>query len=803
MKVLRFEEVAALINHSRITEIDLNPVKQEIGKWALYHGVNKVPHFKYDFYVLYLYSDLTRDTAYNAAKALIDPATTQIVHASSVRKTNLDELQKHIRGSVAGIRETKNYLLSFVQDQLGKYSQKLQELKPKYFVDPAYETPSGLKRRYPNPVMSFLNDTMSEISGGSLGVLLAEPGQGKTYTTQYLATELHKHDIIPIYIHSPQWFEMKEGDLTSVWKTITHSFKFFESPIDWIDGSEREFLDVTLKAGLFRIIFDGFDEYILWNAGKIDANEIYRNLIELAIVSESRILLTSRTSFWQSNISDDVSSSAKPHSYIYRILPFDHNHARNYFHQRFPNNERATTRAIAVYDRVKKANSEATKTNLAGRGFILNLIADLSSTEASLSTEKTELSTLRWIMEALCQREMKRQKLPINAKEQLQILRLFVEEVSCGSRPTSQTLRDIITVCADNLTDTQISSLVGEGKSKYGSLQDHALIQRITGRDEWEFKHEQIYFNLLAEQIISYARDKSYESLRGFFDRLRVTGSLLDDLATSMVEQICAPYEAEGIRNKALDIIDALLKCCSPVGKSAEQNRNELVLATTIAFNTLNQLCPIGKERIERTDEFIRCFPERQLANLQFRGTISNMDFGHVSFVNCRFDNVIWANCRFSEKTVFEKCSFLGGKIVHCELFGKVQFRKSFFDSSSEAIVNAEKISVGEKEYTRDTVRKDMTNVLDKFFIRDGVGLKTVHEDNLARGLIGKSIHKDTIIEIMSKRILEKHAVSSISGHAFKIQDGAKDSVLNYINNGVFTGVLSEAYGEICKKLKL
>lgn len=803
MKVLRFEEVAGLINHSRITEVNLNPIKSDPGKWALYHGLNKVPHFKYDFYILYLYADLTKDTAYHAAKAIDHPEITQIVYASSVRRSSLDELEKYISGKVAGLRETKSYLSSFIQEQLGKYNEKLKALEPKYFVDPAYETPSGFKRKYPNPLLSFLNDTMSEVTGGKLGVLLAEPGQGKTYTTQFLATELCKQNAIPIFIHSPQWFEMKETDLTSIWKTIIHSFKYFESPIDWIEGAEREFLDVTLKAGLFRVIFDGFDEYVLWNGGKIDANEVLRNLMELASISGSRILLTSRTSFWESNISPEILTNHRTPPYIYNIIPFDHNHAKNYFQARFPDNNEATKRAVEIYTLIRKAASDDTKSNLAGRGFIMNLIADLSSTEAAGYSHINNLSAIPWIMEALCQREVKRQKLPIDAQQQLQVFRLFVEEISCGIKPSTRLLRDVVSITADNLTETQINNLVGDSRAKYGSLQDHPLIQKIAGKDEWEFKHEQILFNLLAEQISYYVDNKMRESLKGLFGRLKTGGSLLDDLATALVEQICALGGSETIKIKLRDTIDSLISCCDSPKASAETNRSELILATTIAFLALNRLCPLGRPQVERANEFMTYFPGQKLQDVHFRGTLSNMDFGDTVFTNCRFDNLIWAKCKFSENTIFNKCVFVGGKIVHCEFFGKAKFNKCFLDSNSEAMVSAERIYAGERKYSKDDLRKDMEHILSKFYVKEGVGLRTVHEDNMSRGLISKSIHKEEIIEILNKTVIEKHTISGVSGYALNIRNEAREAVQNYINNGVFTGVLSDAFKELCNKLKL
>ena len=79
-----------------------------------------------------------------------------------------------------------------------------------------------------------------------------------TFMTKYFANQFSSNNINTIYIDSPQWIDLTPEDLSSLSKTITHSFKYFQTPIDWIDGSEDIFLNVTLKAGILKIIiFDG------------------------------------------------------------------------------------------------------------------------------------------------------------------------------------------------------------------------------------------------------------------------------------------------------------------------------------------------------------------------------------------------------------------------------------------------------------------------------------------------------------------------------------------------------------------
>ena len=98
-------------------------------------------------------------------------------------------------------------------------------------------------------------------------------------------------DLIPIIIDSTQWQSLTVEDLSSLSKTITHSFRHFNAPIGWIEGHEEEFLIVTLKAGMFRIVFDGFDEYVLRNRGTVRPAEVLEALTKLADPTGARIVI--------------------------------------------------------------------------------------------------------------------------------------------------------------------------------------------------------------------------------------------------------------------------------------------------------------------------------------------------------------------------------------------------------------------------------------------------------------------------------------------------------------------------------
>jgi|WetSurMetagenome_2_1015567.scaffolds.fasta_scaffold00529_17 hypothetical protein len=803
-KSLDFLEVVELINHSRITEIDINPVILEKGKWALFKGLNKVPNFTYPFYVLYIYSDFTKESSLAAAKSIIYVNSTQVIFAPSVKETYLNELKNQIKNfkDLAGFRNLKDYFLSFIQDQLKVYLQRIiSELEPKYYVDPPYETPSGFKSKIPNPLYSFLIDNIDDIKGGSLGVLLAEPGQGKTYTTRYLATTLATNGYIPIYIHSPQWFNMKEDDLSSLYKTITYSFRYFDAPLDWIEGVEDLFINITLKLGMFRIIFDGFDEYILWNKGKFTPNEIINNLHTLADQSNSRILVTSRTTFWNSSITDDTNYQ---YLYKYEILPFDQNHAQNYFEKRLVGNPVAIHRAAEIFGRLKNFGRSDFSRIFAGRGIILNLIADLSDSDDD-SIYDGNISVFQWILYALCLREEKRQRLPINAEQQLTILRQFAEYKSTGYKPSTELLLEIIPVVCEKLTNEEINSMIGLGNNPT-SLQDHPLIFRENDKKNenpnWKFKHEQIEFNLLAEQIIFYSKQNLNTLIKKLFSKLTITGSILDDLCTVIYEQISAKVDADIVLKDTLCLLTKLQECSDFEHSNPRKAETLLAFSTKLLMYVLNKNKPIGRPKNDRMKEFLKYLNKDEIIGLHFTGTLNSLDFSNVVVSNSRFENVVWSNCKFDDNSIFRNCFFIGGNIHNCENFGLSRFIDCQNDAEADSIIAYEILRFGEKKVTTEDIKRDIQLFIKRFMPKEGL-FKSVSKDNLMKGTFGLSPYKDELLDVMGKYIIEKHTVSFGTGVAYNIRQDARDSIKNFLSNNIFSGDLAKAYNELCRRLKV
>lgn len=276
MEHLKFEEVKQLLNSCRLTELSDRPTKGESGRWELYEGSYRVHVYTYKFSLLYFFSDVRKDDLARAKIAAFTPQETIVVYAPS---SNLVPSIKNLFEKEAkGFWSTSEYLRSFMANELAAYRNKLIEDLPSDYIEPTFTVPSGVLRKFPNPIQSFLKDPeyKTEHGGeGLLAVVLAEAGHGKTYLCQWLVAKLAKEgsSVLPIYVNSAQWKLLRHEDLLSLGRTLVSSFRELGTPIPWIEGQEELFLKVALKAGLFRIVFDGFDEYVLRNPGEIKAKE--------------------------------------------------------------------------------------------------------------------------------------------------------------------------------------------------------------------------------------------------------------------------------------------------------------------------------------------------------------------------------------------------------------------------------------------------------------------------------------------------------------------------------------------------
>jgi hypothetical protein len=798
MAQLGFQEIAQLINYSKSTEIELSPALRGRG-WSLYRGRHRIHASAFEFKVLYLYSDATQQDLLIAERHLDDEHSTHVVGPASLVGKHFGKHTRFINDRnlferAKGLWTTKEYLLSYVNDEIERYLTRLRGLVPKYYIDPRVETPSGFPRRIPNPVLSFLRGTRfdSGLSGGALGILLAEPGQGKTYMSRHLVSQIAESDktVVPVLVDSSQWHSMSTDDLSLLAKTIAHSFRHFDATIGWLEGHEEEFLRTTLSEDIFRIVFDGFDEYILRNRGSVQTIEVLESLAALAKANQTRIVITSRTDFWNTNLpAEELQRFIEATgSLVFTILPFDLAYSRNYFNQRLQDGK-SVDRAVQTYSALQKANKD-----FVGRGFVLSLIADLLEVEGWKDAPRMhKQDALMWLMEALCEREVLRHQLPFTAHEQISIMRTFAIEVARGAPPNSEFLE----LAMHDVRPQLDTSSRRETLEKFAI---HPLLKRDEAQDQWRFKQEQIGVVLLADQIVSWPN----QQVADFMKKAELDAGARQDLSTAILDLLSVQL---GQDEQAFTHLGNIIGAMSNVGDVHEDTLIRLSdgprLAAVLSLIAVERFLPKGRSHDERTALLLRLTGGTSVRWLSFTGTIARYDFRGVRFERCRFERVTWANCQFDGSTLFRYCQFVGGNTpLHCEGLGSVNVESTCrLDPEAYALFSSVKVKEGHKLYSEDDLRSDIAAVLSKFIIKGGIGIRSVDALNVGKGAISASRYKDEILDALRSTVLEQHHIAGRNKGGYNIREEAKEAIKFYATNNVFTGSLREAFEALRKKL--
>lgn len=789
MEPLQFKEIRRLLGECRLMDIADTPLKSEKGQWDLYKGTYKVHAFTVPFELLYFYSDVRRDQIAKVKTSVFKPGETIVVYAPS---SNVSALKDTFEKSAKGFWSTQEYLASFMIEELGAYRQRLIALLPSDYVRPHLEAPSGTRHSLPNPIELFLTDpplSVGDDSTGSLAVVLAEAGHGKTYMCEWLVATLAKKNqsLLPIYVSSAQWKNLRPEDLLSLETMLVSSFRALGTPIPWVEGREDLFLKVALKAGLFRIVFDGFDEYALRNPGEINAHETLDALTRLAAETGTRVVVTSRSSFWNSEFEDPEVAEGVSDVHLYRLNPFDRSKANNYFQLKFSGKDSSakTNKAIQIFDELARDDAD-----FAGRGFVLLLIADLVDSGAlEYSGGKIEKPLIR-LMRALCERETLRHELPISAEQQLLGLQNFVFDVAQGESFGNETFG-----LAMQLVDTQLNPDAVDRLLE--KMAPHALVERRG--NSWLVRQEQVKTALLAMKLVSLSRDgqSGCDQLSTFSRKATLDIGAESDLG-AMLANFCLWVKNEGDEyGEAKGLIAAFFNASNvPLNQIGRQSLRRL--ATHIALRVLDSANI--KSHIERAQFLEELFPDKAFNGAVFFGSLSRFDWRGQSFKNCVFENVRWTKCKFDASTIFDNCYLFGGSSSFCEGFSEAEWNDLQSDELGRLFLDSEAVSAGKIRYSEQHLKRDVVCILEKFIGKGGVGFKSVDEVNLFKGKIGISPNKDKIVEVLRKSTLEPHHISGGTQKALNISENAKEAVRVLLSNNVITGNLLQVFDELRKR---
>lgn len=800
---LEFAEVSRLVSRGGTTTIDEAPTEQVPKAFDIFGGRHEVAGRVFPFTVLVIRSDATKEGIREAATRARTESDVDVVYSRSMeeRLRLRDESRRAELRAALGrdIRffSINDYLRTYVAGGLTGYLEAINKQRPEDFVWPKVIPPNQLgPKKNPNPLLSFLIDDSGH---GGLAILVAEPGQGKTYLSRVLAAELAKKRIIPVLVMSDQWRLLDPDDFADLPRTLVNTFRQAQASVPWLDGSEAEFLRATLKAELISVIFDGFDEYILRNGGRVTTADALQSLADLASQTGGRIVVTSRASFWEAEGEEAVSTAALDERvHRFTLAPFDREEAKNYFKMTLSGSgedgERALNRAIDLFSRLLSGPSAGA--GFAGRGFILYLIRDLiERTDRNPDSVAGGSDVLAWLIRTLCEREQVRQALGVTAEEQVEALKLFAESVFSESGRDSQQLRIAVQLACAGLDDRRLNEMVGGVGAQRGKLADHPLLAYDPVRDEWKFRQEEVAFQLLAEGIAESRnpRDTITRILRVPPDSAnRISAG---ELATYLLEALGRKYS--GMEREAA--LRTLMLVFRDDMESRECDRGIRVFAGSLASGAVRGR-GLGKE--ERGALLRSLFGEGQVRGVTFTGQLSGIDLRATEFARCRFESVVWTSCLFDATTEFRDCYFSAGRLHNSEGFGNASFVRWEGDHDGKALILDAQMAEGKRAYTREDLKLDLIYLLRKFETKNGLGLHSVSEGGLARGNVAASRYGTEIVGAFRKHVLEEHVMTG-GARGYTVAAASRPAAMQALSSGVMTGALHACFEELRARLHL
>lgn len=674
-----FDKILIVVNRLGRIIIETDPWVEAAGRYSIYKAKEvTLKKGVAAFDVVYLHNAVSRENLEELLPLIVDKTLAEFV--CDVDKLRFD-IHKVEGIGITNIYTERAFFLRYAISIQESASQYLRNQQPTCYTKPKID----LIKKIPATVASSGNK-------GSVKVILGGPGQGKTYYACHTAAEATRTHVY-ILICSSQWTSIHTDNISSIWKVIIHFFNLIGVPLGNLAGVEKDFIEITLKYNIFKIIFDGFDEFILWNKGRINPIYAIEMLSELAHATGSEITLTSRTTFWQSifvlfdkrPMTTDVDSSLdfsppltlQSPIVLTAIQPFTQKNAIDYFNQRFSKKTWCVPLAQAAYASLIE-HRIGDGDELLGRGFVLSMIADFidSMPDAkSMPTDwtRTQNSTFGWIIDAFCRREQLRQKLKIDYVDQVNFIECFAIKSCLRSKCDDNVVLDCLIEAG--VQDSFVSELMELDGNKKSPLHDHPIIHfnNITGT--WHFSDPLIRINCIAMRLVRLFSDGSDDSelsvcLSSISNDLYIQ---YDDLALAIIEQISSNDSVESgiviqrIIQRLQHITTSDFKPCKV--KACRS------LPTTIALLYTDRSERIGSLRRDRTAFFMSMFSDSvDCRNLYFTGTIISHNLSGIKFLNCEFYKVNWANCHFDSTTIFDNCVFSGGSTLKNFSIGQSKF---------------------------------------------------------------------------------------------------------------------------------
>jgi hypothetical protein len=202
-------------------------------------------------------------------------------------------------------------------------------------------------------------------------------------------------------------------------------------------------------------IFDGFDELCSQREARFNAREGLQWLIEIVKETDARIVITTRTLFWDKEVGETTECTI-----LQRMRPFEAPQAKDYFHKFFPGDNKSASQAVSLY---KELIKESQRPREAGGGRVqfanlplcVGMIARYVKEGGASLYVGGEGTIIEQFLLQILERERARQKLKTSAKDQL----LAFEEIAVSSITDDSKEFDLELLAAAGFSEADINKL--------------------------------------------------------------------------------------------------------------------------------------------------------------------------------------------------------------------------------------------------------------------------------------------------------------------------------------------------------
>ena len=619
----------------------VNLKHDEPDELSVYDAVAKAGADRVTHRFIYLKSRCTQKGAHRAVSYLSEspvPAKVYGVKASSLHGSRVPGIVER-----AGCRVQSHEDLIWQQlgDVFRPYLTSLSEtmaLAPS-FMQPHLKGPEQDRGEALPPIVRYMQG-LDPSDNGQVRMLSAHAGVGKTTLARHLVCRLAERcessRVVPIFVEAHHWERLDLGEIDGLWGVIRNSLDVIDPTNDCSRHFSATLFRHALRQGYLSFVFDGFDE--LCGSDVFDADTVLQELAEMARESEARILVTTRTLFWDAQIHAPPANVS-----VWSLDSFNSQQARGYFRAVFGQNSAVTKRAVSLYNSIREESQTPREQTGSVRDQFVNLplcirmIADLVEPRGAATVtipSPSSGSILQRVLLGFCQRELRRIGILSPAEAQLAS---FVDRAV-----DSNHLNPVFDV------EDLILAVDGINEEDLARLDRHALLERDSGSGQYRFRYEFLGPHLRAVAIAEWLTAPTSSAfgprhlsriMRGEADG---QGFVLEQLLT-----LLAPDNVGDVMSRGRELAGD-----GPAGSFIFHLARELIErwllprdeATSVLLAGLSGVSPETWDGV--------------LTGWEFRGTLEGLHLAGVKLRRCKFRDVVFRRCVADRRTEFSGCVF-------------------------------------------------------------------------------------------------------------------------------------------------